>query len=162
MREYGISAVSASAFMRVTNRGAVCKIGQVTACKCVRLGAQCAVYGELFCTELGNLRPVPRTIGSSLMHVTRSTQLRRAVAQRETRVETTPTEDMVVSFCYDILVVFNKLSVIIKIWFSLADSVQLRLFGSLWGHTVCAALGIWRDRIVGGDGVMDTATLHVS
>ena len=96
------------------------------------------------------------------MHGTRSTQLRRAVAPYERGVETTPTEDMVVSFCYDIFVVFIKLSVIIKIWFSLADSVQLRLFGSLWGHTVCAALGIWRDRIVGGDGVMDTATLHVS
>ena len=69
---------------------------------------------------------------------------------------------MVVSLCYDILVVFNKLSVIIKMWFSLEDAVQLRLFWSLWGHTVCAGLGIWRDRIVGGDGVMDTATLHVS
>ena len=67
----------------VTNRGAVCKIGQVTACKCMRLGAQCAVYGERLCTELWHLRPVPRTIGSSLMHGTRSTQLRRAVAPYE-------------------------------------------------------------------------------
>jgi hypothetical protein len=48
--------------MLVTNRCAVCNIGQVNACNCMRLGAQCAVYGELFCTELRELRPVPCTL----------------------------------------------------------------------------------------------------